>query len=383
MDCPRIAGAIFLLASDGCCSSSQILIFILLNIVYDSIAQFSNLYQAFLRARRGKRNIAEVAHFEFNLESELFCLETELQSQTWQAGGYRSFYLTDSKRRLISAAPFRDRVVHHALMAQLDTLFLPYFHPHSFANQKGKGTHSALDHVQANLQQYSYYLTCDVRQFFPSIDHKILLAQLAEKVCDNRVLHLCEKILASGVGVLDEEYQMVYFPEDDLLAKLRPRGLPIGNLTSQGWANVYLNGFDWWVQQTLGCTAYARYVDDFVLFSNSKQQLHHWRAEIVQKIAKLRLTLHENAAQVRPVHEGLAWLGFVLTSQRRKLKSRCGWRFVRRLKRLQKQYKNHEIDQSRLTASVQGWVAHLVHGQTYRLRQSVLRQFIFCRHSLI
>jgi retron-type reverse transcriptase len=351
--------------------------------MYESIASFSALHPAFLRARRGKRKTAEVAQFELNLEGELFQLERELLSQTWQPGGYRSFYLTDSKRRLISAAPFRDRVVHHALMAQLDPLFVPTFHPHSFANQKGKGTHLALDCVQANLQQYAYYLTCDVRQFFPSIDHAILIGQLTERIADERVVKLCQKILASGVGVLDEAYEMVYFGGDDLWARWRPRGLPIGNLTSQGWANVYLNSFDHWVEQELGCPAYARYVDDFVLFSNSKKQLHQWRTAIINQLAEYRLTLHENSAQVRPCHAGLAWLGFVLTNQQRKLKSRCGWRFVRRLKRLQKQYASYQIDQERLSASVRGWVAHLAPAQTYRLRQSVLQQFVFTRNERI
>jgi RNA-directed DNA polymerase len=134
--------------------------------------------------------------------------------------------------------------------------------PIPFANRLGKGTHRALQCVQELARRYPYVLQCDLRQYFPSIDHAILRHTLARKIHDTDVLWLIDGILHSGRGVLRDAYDMVYFPGDDLFAPLRPRGLPIGNLTSQFWANVYLNPFDHFVKRVLRCPGYVRYVDD-------------------------------------------------------------------------------------------------------------------------
>ena len=133
---------------------------------------------------------------------------------------------------------------------------------------------------------------------FPSIDHALLFDILADTVRDENTLWLIQQIIASGVDVLRGEYEMVYFSGDDLLAVNRPRGIPIGNLTSQFWSNVYLNPLDWFITQDLGCGGYSRYVDDFALFSDSKQQLYEWKGAIMDFLATLRLTVHETQAQV-------------------------------------------------------------------------------------
>src|SRR5690606_27452390 len=137
----------------------------------------------------------------------------------------------------------RDRVVHHALCNVIEPLFEARFHPESYANRIGKGTHRAIDRLQAFTGEFRYGLRCDIRQFFPSIDHAVLGDVLADVIADGDVLWLCKQILASGAGVLKHEYDMVWFPGDNLLAAERPRGLPIGNLTSQFWANCSLNPF--------------------------------------------------------------------------------------------------------------------------------------------
>ena len=141
---------------------------------------------------------------------------------------------------------------------------------------------------------------CDVVQFFPSVDHAILPGQLARHIACPDTLGLMDRILASGAGVLTEHYDMVYFPGDDLLAATRPRGLPIGNLTSQNWANVYLNDLDQFVKHELRCRAYLRYCDDLLLFADDKATLWAWRAAIVDKLAELRLTLHAGAGPGLP-----------------------------------------------------------------------------------
>ena len=206
-------------------------------------------------------------------EYELLRLQDELRTRTYRPGQYRAFYVREPKRRLISAAAYRDRVLHHALVNVIGPLFEKNFIADSYANRAGKGTHRALDRCTHFMRRFRYILPCDIRQFFPSIDHAILCEILAHHIKDPDVTWLIEEILASGSGILDNEYDMIYFSNDDLFAINRPRGLPIGNLTSQFWANVYLNELDQFIKRQLKVSGYVRYVDDFLLFSNSKQQL--------------------------------------------------------------------------------------------------------------
>jgi hypothetical protein len=339
---------------------------------YSQVYDFANLYAAFRKARRGKRSRPEVAAFEYDLEAELLDLRDELSAFTYRPGPYRSFIVRESKRRLVSAAPFRDRVVHHALVSVIEPVFERRFIADSYANRVGRGTHRALDRCQGFAQRYSYVLQCDVRQFFPSIDYTILRARLARHIPDEGTMWLVDRVLESGIGVLDEEYSMVWFPEDDLMAVFRLRGLPIGNLTSQFWANVYLDDLDQFVKRRLRCPAYLRYVDDFLLFADDKPTLWAWREAIIERLARLRLTLHEGRAQVYPVSEGIPFLGFRVYPDYRRLKSSRGHAFRRRLKALVGQCRNGDLSTDRLTAAVQGWVAHTAHGDTWGLRRAVL-----------
>jgi len=235
----------------------------------------------------------------------------------------------------------------------------------------GKGTHRALDRVQQLARRYPYVLQCDVRQFFPSIDLTILRSVLASHVTDPDVLWLIDRILESGTGVLSEEYEMVYFSGDDLLAATRARGLPIGNLTSQFWANCYMNPFDHFVKRELRCHGYVRFVDDFLLFADDKATLLRWRAAIVDRLARLRLTIHPGA-HPRPVAEGLPFLGFTIYPDHRRLKRRKGVCFRRRLNQLRAAYEGGEITLDQLTASVQGWANHVRYGNTVGLRKAVI-----------
>jgi hypothetical protein len=272
---------------------------------------------------------------------------------------------------LISAAPFRDRVVHHALCNIIEPSFERSFISDSYANRVGKGTHRALDRAQTFARSYPYVLQCDLKQFFPSIDHALLHDILARKITDPDVLWLCDRILASGVGVLSEEYAMVYFPGDDLFAIDRPRGLPIGNLTSQFWANCYLNPFDHFIKRELRCKAYVRYVDDLLLFAEDKAILWDWKAALVTRLASLRLTIHPGA-HPRPVTEGIPFLGFVIYPERRALKRRKGVAFARRFRALRVAWANGELPMEKLTASARGWANHARYGDTWTLRRAIL-----------
>ena len=208
---------------------------------------------------------------------------------------------------------------------------------------------------------------------FPAIDHAILLEQLQRLIVDPDLLWLCRTILDSGRGVLSEAYDMHYFPGDDLFAVNRPRGLPIGNLTSQFWGNVYLDRLDQVVKRDLGCRAYLRYVDDFLLFADDRATLWRWRQAVVDALAALRLTLHEARCHPRPVSEGIPFLGFVVYPDHRRLKRRKGITFGRHMRALLAQYHAGQIPLQQVTASVQGWVNHVRYGATYGLRRSLLR----------
>ena len=339
--------------------------------MYQRLISWENLLLAYQRAAKGKRGHANVAAFEYRLEDHLWQLQRELEAQTYRPGPYASFYIHEPKRRLISAAPFRDRVVHHALCNLIEPIFERGFIHDSYANRVGKGTHRALNRAQTFARRYRYVLQCDLRQFFPSIDHAILRAILHRKIRDEGVRWLMDRILESGVGVLAEEYRMVWFPGDDLWAIHRARGLPIGNLTSQFWGNVYLNGFDHFVKRQLRCKGYVRYVDDFLLFSDDKAQLWVWKKALESRLAALRLVIHAGA-QPRPVTEGFPFLGFVLFPQKRRLKRRKGIYYQRKLRALREAYARGEITFEQLTASVQGWVNHVRYGNTVGLRKAVL-----------
>ena len=350
--------------------------------MYARVCSWSNLRLAHRKAARGKRGKRAAAAFEYNLADNLLELEGELRDKTYQPGAYHSFYIHDPKRRLISAAPFRDRVVHHALCNVTEPLFERSFIYDSYANRVGKGTHRALDRAQAYARRYHYVLQCDIRQYFPSIDHALLRAILARKIADPDVLWLVDRILESGVGVLGEEYDMVWFPGDELFALNRPRGLPIGNLTSQFWANCMLNPIDHFVKRGLRCPGYLRYVDDLALISDDKQALWAWRDALVARLAGLRLVIHPGA-HPRPTSEGFPFLGFVVYPSHRRLKRRKAVAYRRRLKQLVAGWIAGERTQKAVVESLLGWINHARYGDTWGLRRDVMNHIQITRGGVV
>jgi retron-type reverse transcriptase len=348
--------------------------------LWPQMTSLPNLLLAFHKARRGKRSQPAVAAFEFELEANLFQLQDELRRGVYQPGGYASFRIHDPKRRLISAAPFRDRVVHHALVNVLEPIFERMFIFDTYANRRGKGTHRALDRCTHFLRRHTYLLPLDIRQYFPSIDHAILLSILGRTIADEQALDLCARILAGGQGVLVGEYQMVYFPGDDLLAGLRPRGLPIGNLTSQFWANVYLNPLDHFIKRQLKCPGYVRYVDDMLLFADQAATLHTWRSEVIDFLAGLRLTVHELRAQPRPCACGVPFLGFQVFPDHRRLKRQKAVLARRRIKAIAGDYQQGRASQEQVRTRLVAWLNHARYGDTWGLRRSVLSEVSFPAH---
>lgn len=346
--------------------------------MFPRLVSWDNLLEAYRKAARHKRGEQAPAQFEFHLADRLLHLQAELINGTYAPGPYQHFTIHEPKRRKISAAPFGDRVVHHALCNVIEPLFEARFHPHSYANRVGKGTHRAIDQLQTFARQYRYMLRLDIVRHFPSLDHEVLKKELFRVIQDKQVRGLITGILKSGEGVLADEYEMAYFPGDSLLAALRPRGLPIGNLTSQFWSNCYLNPMDWFVTRQLGCQAYLRYVDDFALFSDSKKQLQQWLTEIIHILSRLRLTLHTDAAQINPVTHGIPWLGYIIFPTHRRLKRRNVVRFRQRLEHDLSLYQQGAITFAELDASVQGWINHVRYGDTWGLRQQMFLKHPIC-----
>lgn len=343
--------------------------------LYPQICAWNNLYLAYRKARKGKRSRTPAATFEFHQEELLHQLHDELVNKTYQPGAYHSFYIHEPKRRLISAAPFPDRVVHHALCNIIEPVFERSFIYDSYANRVGKGTHRAIDRCQEYARQFRYVLQCDVRQFFPSIDHQILRQILAKKIADADVMTLIDRVLASGEGVLAEQYDMVWFAEDDLFAVTRPRGLPIGNLTSQFWANCFMNPFDHFVKRELKCKGYVRYVDDMLLFGDDKATLWAWHEAVQGKLAELRMTIHPHA-HPRPVTEGIPFLGFVVYPTHRRLKRRKGIHYQRTLKSMLAEYEDGACSFEQVQASILGWINHVRYADTWGLRRAVLQDVV-------
>ena len=261
--------------------------------------------------------------------------------------------------------------MHHALCNVIEPWFERRFIADSYANRAGKGTHRAVDRLQHFARRYRYVLRLDIVQHFPSIDHAILYDILARTIRDDDVRWLVQTIIASGAGVLADAYTMHWFPGDDLFAALRPRGLPIGNLTSQFWSNCYLDPLDHFVKRELRCPAYVRYVDDMALFSDSKRVLWHWRQAVIERLAILRLTVHPQA-QVTPGQHGIPWLGFLVYPDHRRVKARNVHNFRHRLRERWQEYCAGEISFAEFDASVQGWINHVRYADTWGLRQHVL-----------
>lgn len=259
----------------------------------------------------------------------------------------------------------------------IEPRFERVFIPDSYANRLGKGGHRAVDRLQAFARRHRYVLRADIRQHFASIDHAILLRALGERIPEDDIMALIQRVLAGGEDVLTDQYRMQFFPGDDLFAACRPRGLPIGNLTSQFWLNCYLHPLDMFVKRELGCRAYLRYVDDIALFSDSRQALWEWKTAIIERLGALRLTIHSTRAQVTPVAIGIPWLGFVVFADHRRVKGRKVRFASRHLRARYADYRAGIISFAEFDASVQGWINHVRYADSWGLRRHVLEPFVF------
>lgn len=341
--------------------------------LYPQIIEFSNLLSAARKAQKSKRFRDPVLDFNYNLESQLLSLQRELASQTYQPGNYRTFEIFEPKRRLISAAPYRDRVVHHALCNIIVPIFERAFIHTSYANRIGFGSHRALQQFIRYDRSSRYILQCDIRKYFPSIDRQILKAQIRRKIKCPKTLWLVDTIIDNGNL---QEPIIEYFPGDTLLTPIeRPKGLPIGNLTSQFFANVYLNEFDHFVKEELQVKKYLRYVDDFALFGDDRSFLADCRRAIEDYLATLRLKIHPIKSQLFQTRYGASFVGFRVLGDRIRVRNHNLQQGRKRLHQLKTRYEMGQISPEQVRQSIQSWIAHLQHGNTWRLRQQIFRHW--------
>ncbi|TBR56390.1 RNA-dependent DNA polymerase [Westiellopsis prolifica IICB1] len=345
--------------------------------LYPQVIEFENILLASRQAQKGKRFRDNILDFNYHLETELIRLQEQLTDKTYQPGAYRTFHLTNPKSRLISAAPYRDRVVHHALCNIIVPIFEKTFIHDSYANRLGFGTHLALRKFTHFARNSRYVLQCDIKKYFPSIDHNILKQLIRRKVKCPDTLWLIDTIIDNSN---EQETVIDYFCGDDLLAPVtRRRGLPIGNLTSQFFANIYLNGFDHFVKEQLKISKYVRYVDDFALFSDQRELLADARLAIEEYLAQLRLKIHPIKSQLFETKIGASFLGFRIFSDRIRVRNSNLHQARRRLKRLQTDYAQGRIEREKVNQSIQSWFAHLQHGDTWQLRQQIFTSLAWSR----
>ena len=266
-------------------------------------------------------------------------------------------------------------MVHHALCNIIEPIFEKTFIYDSYANRKRKGTHKALDRFVKYYRSSEYVLKCDIVKYFPSIDHEILKTLIRKKIKCKDTLQLIDLIIdnSNPQTPINE-----YFEGDDLFTPFeRKRGLPIGNLTSQFFANIYLNEFDHFIKDELGIKKYVRYVDDFAIFLDDNIKLNKLRMKIENKLSEYRLNIHKIKSRITDVIYGEDFLGFRIYPEKIRVKSGNLKRARKRMKILQYNYKNGIVSLAEITQSIQSWIAHLKYGDTYRLREEIFKNLVF------
>jgi len=323
--------------------------------LFERATSFAALVAAARQAVRGKKKRLAVRRLLFDLEPRLIRLSDDLQAGTWAPGPYRTFTVCEPKQRLIAAAPLDDRVVHHGVCAVIEAIFERHSIHHSYACRKGKGTHLAVRRTQRLARRYRYFLKGDIRKFFDSVDHGILKAMLRRIVDDDRLLELLDRIVDCGPPGLPAG-----------------KGLPIGNLTSQHFANLYLAPLDRALCGRFGEGRYLRYMDDFLLFGDSKDELHRAWAGAGTALTKIELELKDAATLIAPVTEGVPFLGMRVFPGTVRLKHAGRSRFFRNKRLRQNELEDGEIGSENFLRSEMSVFGHLAHADTYHLRSCAL-----------
>jgi retron-type reverse transcriptase len=341
--------------------------------LWEKIVNFENLYMAHRSAAKGKRFRHEVLAFSDYLEDNLFDLLDDMRNGTYTVGDYREFYVYEPKKRLVMALPYRDRVAQWAIYRVINPLFTKGYIEDSFACVDGRGIHSAAKRLQHFAQLVTrknggggYFLKLDVSKYFYRINHDVLMDILRRNFGDKELLDLLERIIRSdlpfglppGVSPGDAE-------------RIHGVGMPIGNLTSQMFANLYLNDVDQYIKRVLRVHCYVRYMDDMVILAGEKRQLHDCRDKIeVFLNERLKLNIN-NKTVIRPLTLGIEFCGYKVWESHIKLRKPTAMRMRRGLKQLQKEYAEGVIDSSDVRQSLASYFGMLQHCDSYLLARKI------------
>jgi hypothetical protein len=338
---------------------------------FDRVASLSELWAAAKRAARGKRHRASVARTLFDLERVVLDLRDRLLDGSWTPGRPGLHEVHDPKRRLIAAAPFVDRIVHQSVCAAIGPLLDRHLAGDTYACRVGLGTHAAVRRAAGWARSYRWFCHLDVAKFFPTVDHAILLAQLDRDVPCARTVDLCRRIIAAGA--LSVRGPRWHFPGDDLFTPLeRAVGLPIGNLTSQHFANRYLSPVDHRLKDRLRVRAYLRYMDDMLVFSDDRAEVESFARAVEEACWRQRLRLHP--WQARPTRAGVTFLGYRILPDHIRVRRTSVARAEKRLADLALAVREGRAPQDALTRSLRATFAHWGHADTVRLRIRTLRK---------
>jgi hypothetical protein len=319
--------------------------------LWSRITDFGTLLAAARRAARGKSSARSAARFLERVEA--LALQRELETGAWRPGRPQTFVVEDPKRRVVSAIPFRDQVVHHALISILQPVFERRMVFDSYACRVGKGQHGALGRARRLVRRFGFFLKMDIRSFFPSVRHSAVLETLSRVVKDRETLDLCATILRGPPGAC---------PTD--------RGLPIGALTSQWFANLLLDRLDHHAKEVLRAPGYLRYMDDFVLFADSRDRLQEAHASVAAFLRE-RLHLEEKSAAtiLAPCTEGLPFLGWLIFPGTMRLRPENTRRFRRRLRLRRREMESGRRTSPSFRAAVASMFELLRQGATTGLRR--------------
>ncbi len=320
--------------------------------LYEQITDFANLYDASQKAISGHRDKPSVIRFWFNLENELFILQNELKTHTYQPRPYQIFFVREPKLRQICAAPIRDRVVHHAVCSIVGPIWEKTMISDSFACRVGKGTLAAILRAKHFSGKFNFFLQCDIKHYFAMIDRTILQKIIRRKIKDQSTLQLLDVII-----------------EQDLHGSEIGKGVPIGNLTSQYFANLYLNQLDHFVKETLRVKGFVRYMDDFLLYADDIDELHDFHLSILSFAAnELNLQLKENRI-IAPCSQGISFLGFRTFPHLLRLQGRKWRRFRQKIETLEKDFFAGEIKEDELANRAQSMIAHISKADSLQARR--------------
>ena len=329
---------------------------------YDELITLENLFSAWYQFRHGKQNRNDVMQFERGLEDNIFQLHEELITKTYKHQGYSTFHVYDPKFRVINKATVRDRIVHHLIYNFLEPIFQPAFIHQSYSSQTGKGVHIAVNELAAALRQASknystpvWSLKLDIKKFFDSIDHEILLQLLCKKVQDENIFWLLEEIV--------QGYTSSQGPG---------RGVPIGNLTSQIFANIYLSELDYYVKFNLREHYYFRYADDFIFLHADKAHLEKIQRSVEQFVReRLHMTVHPNKIVYRKLSQGIDFVGYVLLPHYRVLRTKTKKRMFKKIEKKVTEYNQAVCDELSLRQTTQAYLGLLKHCSGHLLHQQV------------